>query len=507
MSGGDVELDLKRGSPIPIYLQISEGIKEKILTGSLPEGYRLPPERNLARLLGVNRSTVFQAYRTLKAEGLIGAHVGRGTAVIANPGRKAEDTSVSPMPWRQMFHSATAKEQDPLIRDLLELSEHPDVITLAVGVPAPDLIPVERIRAIQEGLLTRRGSEVFLHSPTEGLTSFRETLCQHMAPRGIRSTTAEVLVTSGSQQGLALVARVFLDPGDLVAVEEPSFFGALNVFRSAQARLIGIPTDGEGMRTDILESVLARHRPKLIYTLPTFQNPSGCSMSLERRRHLLELARRFQIPVLEDDPYWDLSYEGQALPSLKSLDGHGVVIYLSSFSKILFPGLRLGWLAAPQQVIRQIALVKQSTDLHSNTFGQWVLDRFITAGCFADHVKTVRAAYAERRDVMLAALRASAPPGLSWTEPGGGFYIWCTFSHGIPPGRLLARAARERVAYLPGAACYAEEPAENHLRLNFTFPGPQQIREGIARLMRALHDIEVGPRSDSYPRSGTQPIV
>jgi DNA-binding transcriptional MocR family regulator len=502
-----VELEVERSSPVPIYLQISEGIKERILSGGLPEGHRLPPERHLAKALGVNRSTVFQAYRALKAEGLIGAHVGRGTAVLSKSGAGSKDTSASIMPWRQMIHAGSAKEQDPLIRDLLELSEHPDVITFAVGVPAPDLIPVARVRIIQERLLADHGSEVFLHSPTEGLTSFRETLCRHMAPRGIKTSTEEVLVTSGSQQGLALVARVFLDPGDLVIVEEPSFFGALNVFRSAQAHLVGIPADGEGMRTDILESVLARHRPKLIYTLPTFQNPSGCVMSLQRRRHLLDLACRFQVPILEDDPYWDLSYKGEALPSLKSLDRHAPVIYLSSFSKILFPGLRLGWLVAPSQVVRQLALAKQSTDLHSNTFGQWILDRFIRDGCFTDHVKTVREAYASRRDVMLETLRASAPPVLSWTEPEGGFYIWCTFSSGIPPGRLLARAARERVAYLPGAACYAEAPTDNHLRLNFTFPDPEQIREGVCRLMRALHDIEAEPRRTSGCRGGTQPIV
>ncbi len=492
---------------MPIYLQISKGIRSAILSGHLPEGHRLPPERNLAKELGVNRSTVFQAYRQLKEDGLIGAHVGRGTAVLPKRGARADSLSVPSLHWRQMTRAGGGREQDPLIRDLLELSEHPDVITLAVGVPAPDLIPVESLRAIQDKLLVERGSEVLLHSPTEGLTSFRETLCGHMAARGIRSSAAEILVTSGSQQGLALMARVLLDPGDTVIVEEPSFFGAVNVFRAAQARLLGIPTDGEGMRVDILESVLGRHRPKMIYTLPTFQNPSGFVMSLERRQKLLELAYRYQLPVLEDDPYWDLCYEGESLPSLKTLDRYGHVIYLSSFSKILFPGLRLGWLAAPQPLVRQLALAKQSVDLHCNTFGQWILDRFIREGCFVNHVRTVRAAYLLRRDAMLEALEAFSPPGLSWTRPRGGFYIWCTFSHSTPAARLLARAARERVAYLPGEACYAGDPGENHLRLNFTFPSPEQIREGITRLVRALRDIEAEPRSGFNYRGGTPPIV
>lgn len=502
-----MDISLDRSSTIPIYLQIRNGIKAGILSGDLPAGHRLPPERSLAKALGVNRSTVFQAYRQLKEDGLIGAHVGRGTAVRPKRTLESQPAAIPTLPWRQMIRAGSAKDQEPLIRDLLELSEHQDVITLAVGVPAPDLFPIEILRAIQGRLLAEHGSEVLLHSPTEGLTSFRETLCHQMAARGIQSTSAEVLVTSGSQQGLALMARVFLDPGDTVVVEEPSFFGALGAFRAAQARLVGIPTDGEGMRTDILESVLARHRPKLVYTLPTFQNPSGCVMSLERRLHLLDLAYRYQVPILEDDPYSDLCYEGEALPSLKSLDRYGHVIYLSSFSKILFPGLRLGWLAAPQPVVRQLALVKQSLDLHCNTFGQWVLDRFIRDGCFLDHIQTVRTAYVLRRNVMLEALQASAPPSLSWTHPRGGFYIWCTFSNGIPPARLLARAARERVAYLPGAACYAGEPAENHLRLNFTFSSPEQIREGITRLVHALRDIAAEPRSGAHYRGGTPPIV
>ncbi len=502
-----MDFALKREGPLPIYLQISNEIRSAILSGRLRAGHRLPPERRLAKKLGVNRSTVFQAYRQLKEDGLVGAHVGRGTTVLSTRGAMPDAAPEPFLPWRQMIRAGSAREQDPLIRDLLELSERQDVITLAVGVPAPDLIPVDTLRKLQEGLLTEHGSEILLHSPTEGLTSFRETLCQHMAARGIQSSSAEVLVTSGSQQGLALMARVLLDPGDTVIVEEPSFFGALNVFRAAQARLLGIPTDADGMRIDILKSVLARHRPKMIYTLPTFQNPSGCVMSLERRRQLLELAYRLQIPILEDDPYWDLHYEGESLPSLKSLDSYGHVVYLSSFSKILFPGLRLGWLAAPQPLVRQLALAKQSLDLHCNTFGQWLLDRFICDGYFVDHVQIVRAAYVQRRNVMLEALQSSAPPGLSWSRPGGGFYVWCTFSHGLAPARLLARAARERVAYLPGAACYAGEPGENHLRLNFTFPNPEQIREGITRLMRALRDIETEPRSVFHYPGGTPPIV
>jgi 2-aminoadipate transaminase len=491
-----MEIRVDRDNPVPLYLQISGGIKELILSGKLADGHKLPPERRLARALGVNRSTVLSAYRQLKAEGIIGAHVGRGTQVL--PASFDGDLSepVQPLPWRQLARDAAAREPDPLLRDLLALTERRDVICLSVGLPAPELLPIKALRRIQERLLAERGSEILLHSPTEGVTT-----------RGIESPVPEVLITSGSQQGLDLMSRAFLNPGDAVVVEQPSYFGALEVFRGAKVRLLGVPADAEGMRTDVLESLLTRHRPKMIYTLPTFQNPSGSVLSLERRRHLLELAYRYQIPVVEDDPYSDLRYGGEAIPSLKALDRHGHVIYLSSFSKILFPGLRLGWIAAPRQVVRQLALAKQAIDLHSNTFGQWVIERFISEGIITKHLALVRKEYARKRDAMLSALAEGAPRDFTWNQPEGGFYIWCRYSEAISPTRLLQRAAKERVSFLPGSASFSAEPAGNYFRLNFSFAPPDQIREGVMRLMKALKASEVKARGPGEAVEGTPPIV
>ncbi len=501
----DIRID--RESAVPIYMQITTGIRELILAGRLPEGFRLPPERRLAQALGVNRSTVLAAYRELKADALVDSHVGRGTSVLPRSQAAPVSSAVQPLAWRQLVREGVTEVQDPLLRDLLALAERQDVITLSVGLPAAELLPLAALRKVQADLLREVGAPMLLHSPTEGLTHFREALCQHMIARGIQSSPAEVLVTSGSQQGLDLAARVFVSPGDTVVVEEPTFFGALQVFRRAQARLLSVPADRDGMRTDVLESLLARQRPKLIYTLPTFQNPSGAVMSLARRRHLLELAYRFQVPVIEDDPYYELRYEGDPLPPLKALDEHGYVIYLSSFSKVLFPGFRIGWLAAPRPAARQLALAKQAMDLHSSTAGQYLLERFLRDGHHARHVKAVRVEYTRRRDLMHAALAAEAPAGVTWTKPEGGFYFWCRFPDAIRQSHLLAKASELRVSYLPGDACVAGEPGANHLRLNFTFPTPAQISDGVARLMEALRAAARRPDSGAPGGEATPPIV
>ncbi len=502
-----MDLRIDRESPVSLYLQISGGIKQLILAGRLPDGFLLPPERRLADSLGVNRTTVVNAYQQLKADGFVDAHVGQGTMVLPRRPKEPEGKPAQPLAWRQLAREGAAREPDPLVRDLLALTERRDVISMAVGLPAPEMLPLDAMGRIHARLLAERGAEVFLHSPTEGVTAFRDAICRHMVSRGIQCTVPEVLVTSGSQQALDLVARAYLAPGDVVVVEEPSYFGALETFRVAQARLMGVPADGDGMRTDLLENLLARQRPKLIYTLPTFQNPSGSVLSLERRRRLLELAYRYQVPVVEDDPYSDLRYEGQTVPSLKALDPSGYVVYLSSFSKILFPGLRLGWIAAPRPVIRQLALTKQSVDLHSNTLGQWMVERFITEGLFSRHLEASRTEYARRRDAMIEALEGEAAEGFTWNRPQGGFYVWCTYPETVSPSALMQEAAQEHVAFLPGGASFVGDPGQNHIRLNFTYCEPARIREGIARLMRAYRAVAAKPRSAERLQGGTPPIV
>jgi DNA-binding transcriptional MocR family regulator len=501
-----VDITLDRTSETPLYLQLLNAMRDMIVSGALPPGFRLPPERRFADTLAVNRSTVLAAYRELKAEGLVDAHVGRGTVVLAHPFAAPAPEPRGELSWRQLFRP-DALAQDPLVRDLLALTERSDLVSFAVGLPAPELVPMETLRRLLDDIFERVGPDVLLHCPTEGLPQLRQALADLMTARGIAASPADVLVLSGSQQGIDLVARVLIEPGDVVVVEQPSFFGALQVFRAAQARLVGVPTDDDGMRPDALESVLQRYRPKLIYTLPSFQNPSSAVLSPARRLRLLELAYQYQVPVLEDDPYSDLAYDGPPPLSLKALDRRGHVMYLSTFSKVLFPGLRLGWIAAPPAMLRQLVLAKQIVDLHSNTPGQWLLERFLREGHYPPHLARVRAAYRERREVVEGALRAAAVPGLEWRRPAGGFYFWCRLPEGVPTGRLLARAAETGVSFLPGGTCFVDDPGAAFARLNFTYPPAGRVAEGVGRFAAAVHDVLAEPARAGLPAAGTRPIV
>jgi DNA-binding transcriptional MocR family regulator len=500
-----MEISIDRTSREPIYRQISRQIRELITSGRLPAGFRLPPERRLAGAIGVSRSTVLIAYQELRADALIDAHVGRGTNVTQPTAPPNDEAVGHELPWRQLFGVAASAYQDPLVGDLLRVTERDDAIPLSFGMPAPELLPFAELRETIDEVLAETGAAALLHSPTEGLTPLREALARMMAARGVRCDPAEVLVLSGSQQGLDLAARVLLDPGDPVVVEQPSFIGALQTFRGARARLIGVPVDEHGMRVDVLESVLSRFRPKLIYTLPTFQNPSGAVMPLERRQRLLALARRHQVPVLEDDPYSELRFEGEPVPSLRALDPE--VLHLSTFSKLLFPGMRLGFLVAPRPVVRQFALARQTADLHANTLGQWVLERFVRRGRVAAHVRAVRSAYRRRRDTMLAALRDARVPGLSWRAPEGGFYVWCRLPDGVRTAGLAARAAEAGVSFLPGRACFADEPPAEFIRLNFSYPDEERIREGVARLAAILRREIASSHARGAEAASTRPIV
>ena len=486
-----MNISIDRTSPIPVYLQIRNQIREMILAGTLPAGYRLLPERKLAEILGVNRSTVVSAYRELEADALIESHVGQGTSVrplLASAGAAAMG-DVSAVSWNQLFRGEPARVREPLTRDLMELAMGEDVISLAAGMAAPELYPIEVLREIGDEVMREEGRIALQYGPTEGHHPLRESISRLMSSRGAQVAPEEIILLSGSQQGLDLAARVFLDPGDVVVVEEPSFFCALQVFRAAGARIVGVPMDRDGMRLDILESLLARYSPKLIYTLPTFQNPSGITMSLDRRRQLLEIAYRHQVPILEDDPYSELRYEGDPLPSLKAMDRHGYVLYLSTFSKMLLPGLRIGWLAAVRPVIRQFALAKQLADLHSNNPAQRLIDRFLRRGLLDSQLARARAEYRRRRDVMLRSLEREAPPGLTWNRPEGGIYLWCRLPGNLSASRLLNAAAQRKVAFVPGDAFFLGGMGQEYLRLNFSLPTPDRIRDGIARLMDALRDV------------------
>jgi 2-aminoadipate transaminase len=370
------------------------------------------------------------------------------------------------------------------------------MISFAGGMPAKELLPIEAVREASQRVLIEHGHQALQYGSTEGYTPLRAWIIEFMAGRGVTLNVDNVLIISGAQQGLDLTARLLLNRGDCVAVESPTFLGALQAFNAYQAVYETVPVDNDGLDIGVLEEVLATG-PRLIYTVPTFQNPSGVTLTLERRQALLQMAAQANIPILEDDPYHRLRYEGEKLSSLMALDAslygsdrnqnyQGNVIYLGSFSKLLGPGLRLGWAIAPAYIIRRMVQAKQGVDLHTSLFVQMVVYEMMRGGFFEQHIEGLRTAYRERRDLMLAAMTRYFPPEVSWTQPQGGLFIWVTLPASMDSTDLSEKALENKVAFVPGTPFYADKGGSNTLRLNFSYPNPDQIEVGIQRLGEVL---------------------
>jgi 2-aminoadipate transaminase len=357
------------------------------------------------------------------------------------------------------------------------------------------VFPVERFQNACHRVLETKGAMALQYSASEGYTPLREYLAQKMARYGIIAGVDNVLVTSGSQQALDLIGKLLINPGDRILVEAPTYLGALQAFTVYGAEYVSVPIDQDGLRTGQLEEAL-RSGPKFMYVLPNFQNPGGVTLCEPRRHELVLLAEKYGIPIIEDDPYGQLRFEGEHLPPLLVLDRDnlrrddgklGNVIYLSTFSKTLAPGIRLGWIVAPPDVISKLVQLKQGADLHTSTFDQMVAYEVVHDGFLDEHVKKIRAVYHERRDVMLAALAEYFPPEVTWTHPQGGLFLWVTLPEGLDMEHLFQAAVRENVAFVPGDCFYPDgEEGSRHMRLNFSHSTPQQIREGVRRLGLAV---------------------
>lgn len=391
------------------------------------------------------------------------------------------------------FYSASARVMTrSLIRELLKLTRRRNIISFAGGLPDPSSFPVEELKAISSHVLDTQPHLALQYGPTEGDLRLRQELVKWMAKDGIRATPDQVLITTGSQQGLDLAARVLLDPGDVVLVELPSYMAALHVFRGYRAEMVGIPQDDDGMRTDKLESTLgslhaAGRRVKLIYVVPDFQNPSGVTLSETRRVRLLELAREHRVLVLEDTPYRELRYEGTAPSPLAALDRDGRVIYISTFSKTLSPGMRIAWMAAAEPLIQQFVTAKQAVDLCCPSLTQAIAAEFCARGHIYERIAGLVTLYRHKRDVMLAALRREMPDGVTWTHPAGGLFLWIRLPEGMDTEQLLPIAVEEEaVAYVVGSGFHADGGGRNALRVNFSYPSEEQINEGIQRLARLV---------------------
>jgi 2-aminoadipate transaminase len=380
------------------------------------------------------------------------------------------------------------------MRDLMAVTARPEVISLAGGLPDTSTFPPDTFAAVTTRIAAESCAKALQYGPTEGLSETVDCIAEVMyADGGMKVDAEDVIVTTGGQQVIDLVTKTLVDPGDVVIAEAPTYPGAIPVFSSYQAEVVQIDMDGDGMRVDLLEETLDRleregRRPKYIYTIPSFQNPAGVTMSLARRRRLVELAREREVLVLEDNPYGLLRYEGSPNPPLRALDGGVYVMYLGTFSKILSPGIRLGWIVAPPPVLEKVNLGKQATDLCTSTLSQLMVQAYFEEGGWRDYVDSLADIYRARRDTMLDALAEFFPPEATWTRPRGGLFIWVTLPEFIDTTDLLARALRENVAFVPGEAAYLDGRGRSSMRLNFSGSGEDAIREGIRRIGEVVNE-------------------
>lgn len=388
------------------------------------------------------------------------------------------------------FAERVSQMESSVIREILKVAEQPEVISFAGGLPAPELFPLDEIRAAFTGVLTDGDPSALQYSTTEGYPPLREYIAVRMREKGIEAGPDNILITNGSQQALDLLAKLFVDPGDIVLVEKPSYLGAIQTFRSYQANFGPVPTDDQGMDVEALESAIKKLKPKMVYLTPTFKNPTGVTMSLERRRAVARLLGRYGVPLVEDDPYGDLRYRGETIPPVKSFDDSGRVIYLSTFSKTIAPGLRLGWIVADHDLIRKLVLAKQGTDLHTGTLVQRAVHRYLEESDVSGHVLAIRREYGRRREVMLEEMRKNFPDCISWTRPDGGMFLWVTMPEHFNTFMLLDRAIKEKVAYVPGAPFYTTGEGHNTMRLNFSNSTPDRIKSGIRRLARLFESCQ-----------------
>ncbi|MEU1086645.1 PLP-dependent aminotransferase family protein [Streptomyces sp. NPDC005892] len=373
------------------------------------------------------------------------------------------------------------------VREILALTSRPEVISFAGGLPAPELFDTGEIRAAYDHVLAEDAARVLQYSVTEGDPGLRSAVAARYSARGLATRAEDLMITTGSQQALTLLATALLEPGDTVLVEDPTYLAALQCFAFAGARVVPVPCDDDGLDPVALAEIVERERPKLLYTIPTFQNPTGRTLPLARRQAVAEVAERLGLWIVEDDPYGELRYEGAHVPWFSSLDAAADrTVLLGSFSKVMAPGMRLGHLRAPAALLRACAIVKQAADLHCSAVDQAAAARYLAVSDLDAHVARVRTAYRERRDALLDGLAAALPPGSTWNRPDGGMFVWVRLPDGHDATALLPKAIAHEVAYVPGAPFYAGTPEPATLRMSFTTHTPDEIREGLLRLGKAL---------------------
>jgi len=397
--------------------------------------------------------------------------------------------------WDHRYAHRTQGMRSSAIRELLKVASIPGMISFGGGFPAPEVFPIEKFKEASDTVLSECGKQALQYGQTEGYQPLRELIAHNASKYGIQVSADNVLITTGSQQALDLFGKIFINRGDRVLVESPTYLGAIQAWNAYGVSYVTIDADDDGMQTEQLKELINTNI-KFIYALPNFQNPTGTTLPLERRKQLIEIANQHGVPIIEDDPYGQLRYEGSHLPPVVVLDDEirskefpvysGNVIYTSTFSKILAPGLRLAWVVAPVEVIKKLVQAKQGTDLNTSTLNQYLAYELAKSPWMHEHILTIRSVYRERRDVMLKALEDYMPEGTHWTKPKGGLFLWVALPKGYDTTKIFPKAIEEKVAYVPGAPFHPNGGGENTMRLNFSASKPEQILEGIQRLSKVI---------------------
>jgi len=488
-------LHLQPESHIPLYVQLRDQLRALVATGELRTGDRIPASRELASHLGVHRTTVANAYAELESEGLIQGHVGRGTFICApavkqfTPAPRTNGNSHGGLRWEALFADERGDEGLSRLMPVVP----PGTINFTKASPSGETFPVEEFRKCCNSVLRSEGRRVLQLGSTDGYEPLKRELIEMLREEGVNVRSEQLLVTDGCQQAIDLLCKAFLRPGDAVALENPAYPGALAIFAGARVRTLAVGVEADASRTgnvglniDALETVLLQNRVKFIFVTADFHNPTGTSLPVGQRRQILEIAAHYQVPVIEDGIYGRIRLRGPAVPSLKMLDRAGNVIQIDSFSKIAFPGLRVGWCIGAESAIERLRLLKQSTDLHTDQLAQAAMAEFMRRGYLARYAAKMKKIYRGRLEAMEEALEKHMPEGTAWTRAEGGVSVWVTLPTGVDTADLLIHVRERGVIFVPGRYFYFQNPQPNTLRLSFAALDEKQIARGVQTLAELL---------------------